>query len=91
MDVVCWSGAQQDAVWNRQHVANHLGHHTACAEIKGLRFSGLFAWMLWRTIYLAKLPGVERKAHVLGDWTIELFFPRDIAQTVDLTPRRKRT
>src|SRR3712207_8195173 len=25
-----------------------VGHHTACAEIKGLRFSGLFAWFLWR-------------------------------------------
>ncbi len=24
MDLVCWSGAQQDAVWNRQHVANQL-------------------------------------------------------------------
>jgi len=24
MDLVCWSGAQQDAVWNRQYVANQL-------------------------------------------------------------------
>ena len=31
MDVVCWSGAQQDAVWNRQHVANHLAR--CCASI----------------------------------------------------------
>src|SRR5262249_13915476 len=36
-----------------------VGHHTACAEIKGLRFSGLFAWFLWRGIYVAKLPGLE--------------------------------
>jgi NADH:ubiquinone reductase (H+-translocating) len=67
-----------------------LGHQTACAEIivpyanKVLRFSGPFAWLLWRGIYLSKLPGLERKARVLVDWTIELFFPRDIVQTIDL-------
>ncbi len=60
-----------------------VGHHTACAEIKGLRFSGLFAWLLWRAIYLAKLPGLERRVRVLGDWLMELFFPRDIVQTTD--------
>ncbi len=58
-----------------------VGHHTACAEIKGLRFSGLFAWLLWRGIYVSKLPGLERKVRVCADWLIELFFPRDIAQT----------
>lgn len=58
-----------------------VGHHTACAEIKGLRFSGFFAWILWRGIYLSKLPGLERKVRVLADWVIELFFPRDIVQT----------
>jgi hypothetical protein len=36
------------------------------------------------TIYLTKLPGLERKTRVLIDWTIELFFPRDIVQTIDL-------
>ncbi len=63
-----------------------VGHHTACAEIKGLKFSGFFAWLLWRGIYLSKLPGLERKVRVLGDWTIELFFPRDIVQTIDFHP-----
>ena len=68
-----------------------VGHQTACAELaipfmrnKSVRFSGLFAWVMWRGIYLAKLPGLERKIRVLVDWTIELFFPRDIVQTIDL-------
>jgi NADH dehydrogenase len=60
-----------------------VGHHTACAEIKGLRFSGLFAWFLWRGIYVAKLPSLERKVRVIVDWIVELFFPRDIVQTLD--------
>jgi NADH dehydrogenase len=68
-----------------------VGHQTACAELtvpfmrsKSVRFSGLLAWLMWRGIYLAKLPGLERKVRVLMDWTIELFFPRDIVQTIDL-------
>jgi NADH:ubiquinone reductase (H+-translocating) len=65
-----------------------VGHHTACAEIRGLRFSGLFAWFLWRGIYVAKLPGLERKVRVVVDWIIELFFPRDIVQTLDVDNTR---
>jgi NADH dehydrogenase len=68
-----------------------VGHHTACAELtvpfargKSLRFRGLLAWLLWRGIYLGKLPGLERKIRVLSDWAIELFFPRDIVQTIEL-------
>jgi len=68
-----------------------VGHQTACAELtipfvrtKSLHFSGLLAWVMWRGIYLAKLPGIERKIRVLMDWTVELFFPRDIVQTIDL-------
>jgi NADH dehydrogenase len=64
-----------------------VGHHTACAEIKGFRFSGLFAWFLWRGVYLAKLPSLERKVRVLIDWIVELFFPRDIAQTLDFSEK----
>jgi NADH dehydrogenase len=68
-----------------------IGHQTACAELtvpfarsRSIRFSGLFAWLLWRAIYLVKLPGIERKIRVFIDWNIELFFPRDIVQTIDL-------
>ena len=66
-----------------------VGYQTACAEIKGVRFSGFLAWILWRGIYLSKLPGGERKLRVLSDWIIELFFPRDIVQTIELTDRRR--
>lgn len=55
-----------------------LGRRSAVAEILGLRFSGFFAWWLWRTIYLMKLPGFERKLRVALDWTFDLFFARDI-------------
>jgi NADH dehydrogenase len=56
-----------------------VGHQTACAEVFGMKFSGLFAWLMWRGIYLAKLPTLEKKVRVLLDWGIDVFFPRDIA------------
>jgi NADH dehydrogenase len=55
-----------------------LGHQTACAEIFGLKFSGLLAWWLWRMIYLGKLPTLEKRVRVALDWAVDLFFPRDI-------------
>ena len=62
-----------------------LGRRTAAAEIRGRQFSGLLAWMLWRTVYLSKLPGLEKKVRVAIDWSIELFFPRDIVLTSDVS------
>lgn len=55
-----------------------IGHRSAVASIFGLQFSGFIAWFMWRTIYLLKLPGLERKLRVMIDWTLDLFFPRDI-------------
>ncbi|MFQ5343045.1 MAG: FAD-dependent oxidoreductase [Anaerolineae bacterium] len=64
-----------------------LGHRTAVAEIRGRQFSGLLAWLMWRAVYWSKLPGAEKKIRVFLDWTIDLFFPRDIVQTRRLTTR----
>jgi NADH:ubiquinone reductase (H+-translocating) len=56
-----------------------LGRQSAAVELRGLRFSGLPAWLLWRGVYLWKLPGPQKRLRVLLDWAVELVFPRDIA------------
>ena len=57
-----------------------LGQRSAVAELCGLRLSGFLAWFAWRTVYLAKLPGWVRRLRVALDWTLDLFFPRDITE-----------
>jgi NADH dehydrogenase len=57
-----------------------IGERDAVAEIFGMHFKGFIAWWMWRTIYLAKLPGTMRKLRVMIDWTFDLIFPRDISQ-----------
>jgi NADH:ubiquinone reductase (H+-translocating) len=50
----------------------------------GLKFSGFIAWWLWRTVYLMKLPGLAKKLRVMVGWTLDLFFGREIEQTITL-------
>ncbi len=57
-----------------------IGERAAVAEVFGFHFKGFVAWWMWRTIYLAKLPGTMRKLRVMIDWTFDLVFPRDISQ-----------
>jgi NADH dehydrogenase len=57
-----------------------IGRHTGVAQIFGWRFSGIFAWLLWRAIYLSKLPGVQKKIRVTLDWVLDLIFSKDIVQ-----------
>ncbi len=59
-----------------------IGNRMAVAEMMGFRFSGFIAWFIWRTVYLFKLPGLQRKLRVMVDWTMDLFFPRDISLLV---------
>jgi len=57
-----------------------IGRRCGVAEIYGFKFSGLIAWWLWRTIYLAKLPGLQNKIRVAIDWTLDLIFSKDIVE-----------
>ena len=58
-----------------------LGHGSAVAQILGMKISGLAAWILWRAIYLMKIPGIKTKLRISIDWFIHLLFPPDLAQT----------
>ena len=58
-----------------------LGGRRAVAQLPGNRvLTGFPAWFLWRTYYLLRLPGLDRRLRVAFDWTLELLFPRDIAE-----------
>jgi NADH dehydrogenase len=56
-----------------------IGRRTGVANIFGINFSGFFAWWLWRTVYLSKLPRFEKKVRVALDWTLDLWFAKDFA------------
>lgn len=58
-----------------------LGARKAVAQLPGDRvLTGFPAWFLWRSYYLSRLPGLDRKLRVAFDWSLELLFPRDISE-----------
>jgi NADH dehydrogenase len=57
-----------------------IGRRAGVARVFGVNFSGFFAWWLWRTIYLSKLPRFEKKCRVAIDWTLDLLFTKDFVQ-----------
>jgi NADH dehydrogenase len=57
-----------------------LGHRRGIAQIMGIKLSGFLAWWMWRTVYLMKLPGLDRKVRVGAAWAIDLIFPPDLVQ-----------
>lgn len=57
-----------------------LGHYNGVGVIGPLRVWGFVAWALWRSYYLWRLPRLEKRLRVATDWTVDLFFGRDISQ-----------
>jgi NADH:ubiquinone reductase (H+-translocating) len=57
-----------------------LGRGAAVAQIFGVSISGP-AWLLWRYIYLSKMPGLNRKVRIVTDWLLRLLFAPELVQT----------
>jgi NADH dehydrogenase len=55
-----------------------IGHNKAVAEIFGLKVSGFIAWLLWRGVYLLKIPTFSRKVRLYLEWNWAMFFPPDV-------------
>ncbi|MFQ5961631.1 MAG: NAD(P)/FAD-dependent oxidoreductase [Candidatus Methylomirabilales bacterium] len=57
-----------------------LSRRTAVADLRGVKLTGFPAWFLWKTIYMLKLPTLVARLRVVLDWTVELFFERDVSE-----------
>lgn len=57
-----------------------IGKRTGIATFLGMNISGFWAWLLWRNVYLSKISTFDKKVRVFLDWTIDLFFDRDISR-----------
>jgi len=73
-------GTQQAFQFDGLGKLGSLGHQSAVAEVMGVKVSGFLAWLLWRTIYWSKMPGIDRKFRVGMDWFSALLFPADLVQ-----------
>ncbi len=53
-----------------------VGRHSGVARVYGRNFSGPIAWAMWRTIYLAKMPGMAQRSRIMTDWILDAVFGR---------------
>jgi NADH dehydrogenase len=56
-----------------------VGHNKAVAEIFGVNISGFVAWLMWRGLYLLRIPTLARKSRLFLEWNWAMFFPPDVA------------
>jgi NADH dehydrogenase len=61
-----------------------LGLHKGVAYVYGVKMRGLLAWFLHRTYHLSRVPTLNRKVRVVADWTLALFFRREVVSLGEL-------
>jgi len=67
-----------DYSWKGQSAI--IGKRTGIASFFGINISGFLAYLLWRNLYLSKIRSSDKKFRVWLDWTLDLFFKRDISR-----------
>lgn len=50
-----------------------IGRAKAVAEVKGMKFSGFFAWFLWSGVHIMLLNGLRSKVLVFVEWVWNFF------------------
>lgn len=57
-----------------------IGKRTGIAQVFGINMHGVIAWMLWRAVFLSKMPILSKRIRVMMDWFEDAVFERDIAR-----------
>ena len=71
---------QEKFVYHSKGQMAIIGKRTGIATFLGVNISGFVAWLIWRNVYLSKIPTFDKKTRVFLDWVIDLFFDRDISR-----------
>ena len=71
---------QEKFVYHSKGQMAIIGKRTGIATFLGVNISGFVAWLIWRNVYLSKIPTFDKKIRVFLDWIIDLFFDRDISR-----------
>jgi NADH dehydrogenase len=67
-----------------------LGLYKGVAQVYGVKVKGFPAWFMHRSYHVSRIPTFDRKARVIADWTIALFFRREVISLGQLQdPRRE--
>ncbi|HEY2585388.1 MAG TPA: NAD(P)/FAD-dependent oxidoreductase [Tepidisphaeraceae bacterium] len=83
--VIRGTGEPQPFVYQSKGTLAALGHFKGAGKVYKFKIHGFFAWWVWRTYYLFRLPRWSRRLRVVIDWTVALFFKNDVVQ-LDLRP-----
>lgn len=59
-----------------------VGSWYAIGHIFSFNIAGKFTWWLWRTVYLFKFASWKKRIRIVFEWTLQLFYPRDITKLV---------
>ncbi|MGC9419112.1 MAG: FAD-dependent oxidoreductase [Rhodovulum sp.] len=57
-----------------------LGAKRGVAEVFGFQITGFPAWVIWRSYYLALLPGMGTRIKVMVNWSLDMLGARSLVQ-----------
>ena len=66
--------------YRHKHVGTvaSLGLGKGVAQVYGVKVRGWAAWFMHRTYHVAQMPTLNRKVRIVLDWTLSMFFRREL-------------
>lgn len=66
--------------WADKGVVVSVGEGRTYAQVGGFQFSGIFATLAYKSIYLMSTIGIRAKLRAMLEWVMNLFLPRDVSE-----------